>query len=96
MSNHRQPRLIRLKCRRIFEDSCGLARDVGAQKFFKQVQGHVDAKRYAAAGGRYFVCPICFDSRKLDKGDLIPGAELGGTVPMWQWIGDENATTFSY
>jgi hypothetical protein len=27
---------------------------------------------------------------------LIPGAELNGTVPMWQWIGDEPATTFSY
>jgi predicted peroxiredoxin len=53
-------------------------------------------ERYAAAGGRYFVCPICFDARKLDKGHLIPGAELGGTVPMWQWIGDEGATTFSY
>ncbi|MET0834449.1 MAG: peroxiredoxin, partial [Actinomycetota bacterium] len=23
-------------------------------------------------------------------------AELAGTVPMWQWIGDEGATTFSY
>jgi predicted peroxiredoxin len=52
--------------------------------------------RYAAAGGRYLVCPICFEARKLDKGDLIEGAELGGTVPMWEWIGDEGATTFSY
>jgi predicted peroxiredoxin len=52
--------------------------------------------RYAKAGGQYLVCPICFDSRKLDKGLLIDGAELGGTVPMWQWIGDEGATTFSY
>nr|BFE80335.1 hypothetical protein GCM10020093_029360 [Planobispora longispora] len=42
------------------------------------------------------VCPICFDSRKLDKSGLIEGAELAGTVPMWQWIGDEGATTFSY
>ena len=23
--------------------------------------------RYAKAGGRYLVCPICFDARKLDK-----------------------------
>ena len=23
-------------------------------------------------------------------------AELGGTVPMWEWIGDEPANTFSY
>jgi predicted peroxiredoxin len=53
-------------------------------------------ERYAKAGGQYLVCPICFDARKLDKGQLIDGAELGGTIPMWQWIGDENATTFSY
>jgi len=53
-------------------------------------------ERYAAAGGRYLVCPICFDARKLDSADLIAGAELGGTVPMWQWIGDDNAVTFSY
>lgn len=52
--------------------------------------------RYAAAGGRYLVCPICFDARKLDSSQLIEGAEIGGTVPMWQWIGDEGATTFSY
>jgi predicted peroxiredoxin len=54
------------------------------------------AARYAAAGGRYLVCPICFDARHLDKGDLIDNAELGGTVPMWEWIGDEPANTFSY
>ncbi len=53
-------------------------------------------QRYVEAGGRYLVCPICFDARRLDKGDLIEGAELGGTVPMWQWIGDDDAVTFSY
>lgn len=52
--------------------------------------------RYEAAGGRYYVCPICFDAKKLDKGGLIPGAEIQGTVPLWNWIGDEGATTFSY
>ncbi|GIH23262.1 hypothetical protein Aph01nite_15720 [Acrocarpospora phusangensis] len=52
--------------------------------------------RYEAAGGTFLVCPICFDARKLDKDTLIKNAELGGTVPMWQWIGDEGATTFSY
>ena len=52
--------------------------------------------RYAAAGGRYFVCPICFDARGLDKGDLIPGAEINGSIPLWQWIGDDPAVTFSY
>lgn len=52
--------------------------------------------RYEKAGGRFLVCPICFDARKLDKGDLLANAEMGGTVPMWEWIGDEAATTFSY
>jgi len=53
-------------------------------------------KRYESAGGQYYVCPICFNSKQLDKDSLIPGAELNGTVPMWTWIGDEGATTFSY
>ena len=28
-------------------------------------------KRYADAGGRYYVCPICFNAKALDKGDLL-------------------------
>jgi predicted peroxiredoxin len=52
--------------------------------------------RYEQAGGRYLVCPVCFNAKQLDKGDLITGAELGGSVQLWQWIGDEGATTFSY
>jgi predicted peroxiredoxin len=51
--------------------------------------------RYERAGGRYLVCPICVRAKKLDEADLIAGAELGGTVPLWQWIG-EGATTFSF
>jgi len=53
-------------------------------------------RRYHDAGGRYYVCPICFDARKLDKAGLIPDAELAGTIPLWEWIGDDGATTFSY
>jgi predicted peroxiredoxin len=52
-------------------------------------------RRYEAAGGRYFVCPVCFNAKQLDSATLIPGAEIQGTVPMWEWIGD-GATTFSY
>ena len=51
--------------------------------------------RYERAGGRYLVCPICVNSKKIDSGTFIAGAELGGTVPLWQWIGD-GATTFSF
>ena len=53
-------------------------------------------KRYEAAGGRYYVCPVCFNAKQLDESRLVAGAEVQGTVPMWEWIGDESATTFSY
>ena len=53
-------------------------------------------KRYEAAGGTYYVCPICFNAKQLEGSDLIAGAELNGTVPMWNWIGDDPAVTFSY
>jgi predicted peroxiredoxin len=52
-------------------------------------------ERYQAAGGTFLVCPICFNAKGLDESRLIKSAELGGTVPMWRWIG-EGATTFSY
>ena len=51
--------------------------------------------RYAAAGGRLLICPICFKSKKLDATAIVTNAELGGTVQLWEWIGD-GATTFSY
>ena len=53
-------------------------------------------ERYERAGGRYLVCPICVDAKHIDKGDILPNAEIGGTVVMWQWIGPDAATTFSY
>lgn len=53
-------------------------------------------KRYEAAGGAYYVCPICFNAKQLDDGQLIAGAELQGTVPLWNWIGEDAATAFSY
>jgi predicted peroxiredoxin len=52
-------------------------------------------KRYDAAGGEFFACPICFNARKLDESTLVTNAKLGGTVQLWEWIGD-GATTFSY
>ena len=53
-------------------------------------------KRYEAAGGKLLICPICFNAKKLDDQALVSNATLGGTVPLWEWIGDEPATTFSY
>ncbi len=51
--------------------------------------------RYQAAGGTFLVCPLCFNARQIAEGSLIPNASLGGTVQLWEWIGD-GATTFSY
>jgi len=30
------------------------------------------------------VCTVCFAAKRLDKGDLIANAELGGAVPLWE------------
>jgi predicted peroxiredoxin len=52
--------------------------------------------RYEKAGGRLMVCPVCFNAKQLDQGDLVSNAELAGSVQLWEWIGGEGATTFSY
>jgi predicted peroxiredoxin len=52
--------------------------------------------RFEKAGGQFMVCPICFNAKQLDKSALLPNAELAGTVQLWEWIGDDSATTFSY
>lgn len=51
--------------------------------------------RYQAAGGRFLVCPVCVDAKGLRESTWISGVEIGGTIPLWEWIGD-GATTFSY
>lgn len=53
-------------------------------------------ERFAVAGGRFLACPICFHSRQLDPGAIAANADLGGTVQLWQWIGERPVTTFSY
>ena len=53
-------------------------------------------QQYTEAGGELLVCPICFAARKLEEGQLVTNAHLGGATPLWDWIGDEAATVFSY
>ena len=52
-------------------------------------------QQYSDAGGQLYVCPICFNARKLDESKLVGNATLAGATPLWQWIGD-GATVFSY
>jgi predicted peroxiredoxin len=53
-------------------------------------------QQYADNGGQLFVCPICFTARKLDEGALVGHAKLAGATPLWEWVGAEAATVFSY
>jgi predicted peroxiredoxin len=72
------------------------------------LQGYVDPIRseldppvkrvhdqFVEKGGRFFVCPVCFNERGLDAGDLVAGAELKGATPLMEFAGD-GAMTFSY
>ena len=53
-------------------------------------------QQYADSGGELLVCPICFNARKLDESSLVDNARLAGATPLWEWIGDEPASVFSY
>ena len=52
-------------------------------------------QQYSDGGGELLVCPICFNTKKLDEDELVGNARLAGATPLWQWIG-ESATVFSY
>jgi predicted peroxiredoxin len=53
-------------------------------------------QRYEKADGQFLVCPICMQARNVDPAGFVTNATAGGTAPMWEWIGDDPAVTFSY
>jgi len=53
-------------------------------------------EQFEAAGGQLLVCPICFNARKLSESEIAANERLGGATPLWEWIGDDHATVFSY
>ena len=53
-------------------------------------------EQFADGGGQLLVCPVCFNARKLNEHDLVKNARMGGATPLWEWIGDEHATVFSF
>ena len=53
-------------------------------------------EQFLDGGGELLICPICFTARGLDEGSLIEKARLAGATPLWEWIGDGDATVFSY
>lgn len=53
-------------------------------------------ERYAKAGGKMLVCPICINAKGLEPATFPENVTPGGTVQLWEWIGDEAASCFSY
>jgi predicted peroxiredoxin len=51
--------------------------------------------QFIEKGGRFYVCPICFNERGLDEGELVQNAELKGATPLMQFA-REGAITFNY
>jgi predicted peroxiredoxin len=52
--------------------------------------------QYALDGGELHVCPICVKARGLEGTEFVANATVAGATPLWEWIGDEAATVFSY
>jgi len=52
-------------------------------------------QQFADNGGELLVCPICVKSRSIPE-DFVANARLAGATPLWEWIGAEAATVFSY
>jgi predicted peroxiredoxin len=53
-------------------------------------------QQFADNGGELLVCPICMKSKKIDEGNLVANARVAGATPLWEWIGEEAASVFSY
>jgi predicted peroxiredoxin len=53
-------------------------------------------EQFTEGGGQLLVCPVCFKARKLNETELVGNARMGGATPLWEWIGDEHATVFSF
>ena len=52
-------------------------------------------EQFIEKGGRFYVCPICFNERDLSEEELVQGAELKGATPLMEFAGD-GALTFTY
>jgi predicted peroxiredoxin len=53
-------------------------------------------QQFTEAGGELLVCPICASARGVGEATLVENARLAGATPLWEWIGDETASVFSY
>jgi predicted peroxiredoxin len=52
-------------------------------------------QQFIEKGGRFYVCPICFNERELDDGELVENAELKGASPLMEFA-TPGTVTFTY
>ena len=52
-------------------------------------------QQFIEKGGRFYVCPICFNERELDDGELVDNAELKGASPLMEFA-TPGTVTFTY
>ena len=45
-------------------------------------------ENFVKAGGKIFVCSPCFKKRKLDEGNLVPGAAVVGGAKLVEFMGE--------
>jgi predicted peroxiredoxin len=53
-------------------------------------------QQYSENGGELLTCPICLNARGLGEAELVPNARVAGATPLWEWIGEDTPTVFSY
>ena len=73
----------------------GLDGYAGGIRTDREPSGELLHAQFAEKGGRFYVCPICFNERDLDDGELVSNAELKGATPLMEFAGDD-AMTFTY
>jgi predicted peroxiredoxin len=52
-------------------------------------------EQFIEKGGRFYVCPVCWNDRGLDTETLVDNAEIKGATPLMEFAGD-GAMTFTY
>ena len=50
----------------------------------------------AEKGGELLVCPICVNAKGLEGAELVSNGRIAGATPLWEWIGADTPTVFSY
>ncbi|MBJ7458525.1 MAG: DsrE family protein [Thermoleophilaceae bacterium] len=53
-------------------------------------------RQLVRAGIEIYVCPMCLRARHLDPAELVEPAVAAGTAQMMEWIGENDASVFSF